>query len=115
MNKGWTTNKFVVKHYRRGDILDGEAFVLVPDRDPAAMSALEAYAKATPDPELAETLREWIREIGGSVSVTTNDKIPSWVLSLSEAVRSGTMSVEAALYRIAGYATSDTATEERPL
>ena len=115
MNKGWTTNKFVVKHYRRGDILDGEAFVLVPARDPAAVFALKAYAKATPDPELAETLRAWVKDVGGTVAVTTNDKIPSWVLSLSEAVRSGLMSIESALYRIAGYANSDAEAAERPL
>ena len=108
MSGGWTTNKFVVKHYRRGDSLDGEAFGLVPDRDPAAVSALEAYAQATPDPELAKTLRVWIGKTGGSKSVKTVDKLPSWVLSLSQEVKSGTLSVEAALFRIAGYAVEET-------
>lgn len=110
---GWTTDKFVVKHYRRGDILDGEAFVLVPSRDPAAVLALEAYAKATPDPELAKTLRTWVCSVGGSVGVTVDDKIPSWVLSLSREVLEGNMTIESALYRIAGYASSDV--EDRPL
>lgn len=104
---GWTTNKFVVKHYRRGDILDGEAFVLVPARDPAAVAALAAYANATPDPELAATLREWIQQVGGVVPVTVNDKIPSWVLSLSKAVDAGSISVESALHRIASWTWTD--------
>ena len=109
MNGGLTAGKFVVKHYRRGDIMDGEAFVLVPERDPAAIVALRAYASATPDPELAAQLREWANRIDGDCmdnrgNVEAVDKIPGWVVTLSEAVASETMSVEAALYRIAGYA-----------
>ena len=106
---GWTTGKFIVKHYRRGDIMDGEAFVLVPERDPAAIVALRAYATATPDPELAADLREWVNRVEGSCSDGNGtgavvDKIPGWVLSLGEEVSKGTMSMEAALFRIAGYA-----------
>lgn len=106
---GWKTGKFVVKHYRRGDIMDGEAFVLVPERDPAAIVALRGYASATPDPELAASLREWLSRIEGSCSDGNGvgevvDKIPGWVLTLKEAVEQGTMSIEAALFRIARYA-----------
>jgi hypothetical protein len=106
---GWTNGKFVVKHYRRGDIMDGEAFVLVPERDPAAIVALLAYAKATPDPELSASLREWVGKIQGACtdgkgSGVVIDKIPGWVLTLAEAVEAETMTVESALFRIAGYA-----------
>jgi len=111
MSGGWTTGKFIVKHYRRGDILDGEAFVLVPERDPAAIVALRAYASATPDPELCAQLREWTNRITEDCSsgtvVETIDKVPGWVLSLAQKVEKGTLTVEKALYQIAGYALLD--------
>tara|TARA_R110002020_G_scaffold144025_5_gene316861 strand:- start:64 stop:411 length:348 start_codon:yes stop_codon:yes gene_type:complete len=115
MSGGWTTGKFIVKHYRRGDILDGEAFVLVPERDPAAIVALRAYASATPDPELCARLREWANQVTGERSsepiVETIDKVPGWVLSLSQKVEEGNLSVEKALYQIAGYALLDLGSE----
>ncbi len=104
----WQSEKFVVKHYRRGDLLDGEAFVLVPHRDPAALSALKHYAKQTPDQELAEALDQWVLSIEGDnksfPDVTLQDKIPTWVVTLAAEVEAGNMDITTALYRIAGYA-----------
>jgi len=108
---GWIPEKFVVKHYRRGDILDGEAFVLVPERDPAALIALRAYAAATPDPELSGRLAKWANSLGkdDNQSPTPDivDKLPGWVATLARAVQAGSMDVETALFRIAGYALQD--------
>lgn len=105
---GWTTEKFIVRHYRRGDLLDGEAFVLVPERDPTAIVALRAYAQATPDKDLAETLAEWIKQVSGDADEQTNDdRTPSWVASLAADVRSGTMTLETALFRMAGFAANN--------
>ena len=101
---GWVPGKFVVKHYRRGDLLDGEAFVLVPCRDPAACEAVRAYANATPDPELSGRLIAWVETIdGGQSTIEPNDKVPGWVLTLATSVREGNMDVETALYTLAGY------------
>ena len=103
MTGGWEPRKFVVKHYRRGDLLDGEAFVLVPERAPAAVEALRAYIRATPDIELRDRLSEWLDDLGhgGDHDATTNDKIPSWVATLSELVKMGSMDPETALLRMA--------------
>jgi hypothetical protein len=100
---GWAPRKFVVKHYRRGDLLDGEAFVLVPERDPAAVEAMQAYIQATPDIELRDRLSAWLDELGHGVvtQTTTNDKIPSWIATLSELIKTGGMDPETALLRIA--------------
>lgn len=103
---GWQPGKFQVRHWRLGDLVDGEAFVLVPERDPAAVEAIVAYAKSTPDVDLAEHLLAWARrlraEVDGLGPVDPADVTPSWVLTLAEEVRSGRMSVETALSRIVG-------------
>jgi hypothetical protein len=103
--KGWERDKFVVRHWRRGDLLDGEAFVLVPDRDPAAVAALIAYADATPDAPLAERLRGWIASIDDSVDLsrtpTPDDRLPGWIATLADHVREGSMAPETALIRLA--------------
>ena len=105
VERGWKPDKFVVRHYRRGDLLDGEAFVLVPERDPAAVPAIVSYANATPDPELATRLRDWLEGLGHAIPIpiapTTDDRIPGWVASLADAVRAGTMDPEVALLRLA--------------
>jgi len=44
-----------------GTPLDGDCFVLRPDRDEAAISALEAYADATNNENLAADIREWLQ------------------------------------------------------
>ena len=101
---GWQRGKFLVRHYRRGDLIDGEAFVLVPERDPAAVQAIRAYSRSTTDPELAERLTIWMDEIEGESTsvVTVDDRIPGWVLSLASAVWEGQMDIDTALYRLAG-------------
>lgn len=105
---GWQSDKFIIKHYRRGDLLDGEAFVLVPRRDPAALSALKHYANQTPDQKLAEALGQWVLSIEGDnksfPDIRIQDKIPTWVVSLAAEVEAGNMDIRTALYRIAGYA-----------
>ena len=100
---GWLTGKVIVKHYRRGDLLDGEAFVLVPERDPAAIVALRAYADATPDPDLADRLRAWtmLFDDDAQTTPTIDDKLPSWIASLSAQVERGELDVTQALFRIA--------------
>lgn len=40
-----------------------DCFVLRPDRDPAAIAAIYAYAEATPNKTLAEDLRRWMEEL----------------------------------------------------
>lgn len=100
---GWLSGKFVVKHYRRGDLLDGEAFVLVPERDPAAIVALRAYADATPDSELSDRLRAWtaLFDEDSRTTPTIDDKLPSWIATLSAEVESGEIDLTTALFRIA--------------
>ena len=44
-----------------GTPLDGDCFVLRPDRDEAAIRALEAYADATNNENLAADIREWLQ------------------------------------------------------
>ena len=112
--RGWRPGKFVVRHYTRGDLLDGEAFVLVPERDPAAVHALLAYAAATPDPKLALKLREWV----GSVSDRCDDpvppvidKLPSWVASLGHSVSNGKLGIEKALWTIAKWTLAETTSQ----
>lgn len=109
--KGWRPGKFVVRHYRRGDLLDGEAFVLVPERDPAAIHALLAYASATPDPELALMLREWVGRITDNCDAPVPpvvDKLPSWVSALAGEVHEGHKSLEQALWSITRWMLAET-------
>ena len=42
LREGYVPHKFTVRHHRRGDLLDGDAFPLVPERDPAAIDNLVA-------------------------------------------------------------------------
>lgn len=54
-------DKYVV--YRRGTKQKvAPVFVLKPDKDPAALEALKAYAKATKNELLADQLMEWVKE-----------------------------------------------------
>jgi len=116
--EGLVPRKFVVKHYRRGDMLDGEAFVLVPGRDPAAVAAIRAYAEATGDNALSLELLEWADDIepaehrkhhADAVGVT--ERVPGWVTILTREVQMGRMTVECALTRIAGHAIHATCQE----
>ena len=93
--------------------MDGEAFVLVPERDPAAIVALRAYADATPDPELALRLREWAERVEGVCEMTAAaapallDKLPSWIAHLEAAVVQETTTVQRALWRLAHWMLSE--------
>lgn len=101
---GWKPNKFVVKHYQRGALLDGEAFVLVPERDPAAIVALRAYAQATVDPDLSYRLAEWANKITGQCDQNVPeviDMIPSWVATLADQVEHDELDISSALLKIA--------------
>ena len=61
-NRGLYSKYNVTK--ANGDPLDGDCFVLRPDRDPAAWYALSAYAAYTPNYELARDIRTWLKGIG---------------------------------------------------
>jgi len=104
VERGWKPDKFIVRHYRRGDLLDGEAFVLVPERDPAAVPAIVSYANATPDEELAGRLRDWLDQLGHSTEdappPSVDVRVPGWIATLADAVRSGSMDPEVAMVRL---------------
>ena len=40
-----------------------DCFVLKPDTDPAALAALKAYIKVTPNPQLRKDLEEWVKKL----------------------------------------------------
>ena len=46
-----------------GTPLDGDCFVLRPDRDPAARAALAAYAATTENRQLASDINVWMSRI----------------------------------------------------
>lgn len=103
--------KFELHHVRRGLIPADDYFVLLPTRDPAAVAALRAYAKATPDAVLAADLLTWANSIEGSTAelsivreLARQRKLAIWVTALADAVQTGDMAVETALQRIAAYA-----------
>tara|TARA_R110002126_G_scaffold4961_6_gene25930 strand:+ start:1714 stop:2070 length:357 start_codon:yes stop_codon:yes gene_type:complete len=105
--QGWQSGKFTIKHYRRGDLLDGEAFALVPERDPAALVALSAYAAATPDLALAAKLNAWVEEIARDQGMATIPTAPdpatmgpSWVATLAAEVEREGIPIETALFRM---------------
>ena len=52
-------SKYEVRKRSDGTFVDN-CFVLRPDRDDAAITALLAYANATSDDQLAQELREWV-------------------------------------------------------
>lgn len=99
--------KFVVSHYKRGKLPADSVFVLVPDRDPAALCALRAYAGATGDAVLAARLRQWADRVDGGVSppdtVGVVARIAPWAERLAREVEEGKMSLTTALQRIAGH------------
>ncbi|MEA4896144.1 MAG: hypothetical protein VB064_12925 [Oscillospiraceae bacterium] len=53
-------DKYSVIKNDTGLPIDGPAFILRPDRDPAAVTALTAYAKATDNKQLSEDILNWI-------------------------------------------------------
>ncbi|HDR3524335.1 hypothetical protein ACTFSJ_27585 [Bacillus cereus group sp. MYBK12-2] len=64
MNKSGLYNKYKVTHTDSGKQLEGQCFVLRPDRDPAAVEALKAYAKTTENKQLAEGIEYWLIYLG---------------------------------------------------
>lgn len=54
--------KYEVRKADTGEVVT-DCFVLRPDRDPAARSALVTYARVTEDEALARDLRRWAHEI----------------------------------------------------
>ena len=104
---GWTPGKFRVEHHERGEIPEDEAFVLVPGRDPAAVAAIRAYARATPDPSIAARLNAWADDLDPGRAETPAPharRLAVWVGTLAREVREGGMDIETALQRIAGHA-----------
>ncbi len=59
--------KYLVHKVDTGEPVDG-CFVLRPDRDPAALAALEAYAQATPSVFLRFDLTNWLIELRREIS-----------------------------------------------
>jgi len=55
-----------------GTPLDGDCFVLRPDRDSAARCALKEYAYQTPNDELASDVEDWLDRIG-ALDYTTRE------------------------------------------
>ena len=53
----------VLRKYRHGSTLVEGAFVLLPEKDPAALVALQAYAGATQNATLRADIEEWISQI----------------------------------------------------
>jgi hypothetical protein len=47
----------------QGHQIEGECFVLRPDRDPAAMAAMREYAEETTNLQLAADIYEWLAGI----------------------------------------------------
>lgn len=54
--------KYIILKADTNKKIDGDAFVLRPDRDPAAIAALRAYARATNNKALADDIIAWIGE-----------------------------------------------------
>lgn len=98
--------KFRVVHHRRGPLEAGEAFVLVPERDPAAVEAIRAYARSTPDAALAALLIEWVGPDPATQpdAASARQRIQVWTATLADEVAAGRMDVATALQRIAGHA-----------
>lgn len=55
--------KYIVLDAQTERRVGGPTFVLRPDRDPAARIALEAYAEATHNAELAIAIFDWLENL----------------------------------------------------
>ena len=69
--------KYLVFKADTGEKVDN-CFVLRPDKDPAAVEALRAYASATDNETLAEDIYNWVGK-GGPVQewISVKDRLPS--------------------------------------
>lgn len=59
-------DKYTVIKNETGQPIDNFAFILVPEKDPAAVTALQAYAKATDNSALANDLEVYLDSLCGS-------------------------------------------------
>ena len=104
---GLIRGKFIVQHHVRGSLPEDEPFVLVPGRDPAAVRAMRTYANATPDAALAADIHSWMDRLEGACPsdppAITPECIHAWTAVLAREVHCGTMAIETALQRIAGF------------
>ena len=104
---GLRIGKFTVRHHSRGPVADGDCFVLVPSRDPAAVRAIRAYVEATSDPVLAAELAKWMDQLEGvesrEPSAVVQHRIRLWTGILAVEVRNGSMALEVALQRMGGH------------
>lgn len=112
---GLRRDKFSVQHWRRGEVSQ-DCFVLVPERDPAAVAAIRAYAEATPDAVLAAELVSWANRIEGDADLALPDqlehRIALWAGILARHVEMGQMPLLTALMRIAGHAAAAARNDE---
>ncbi|KZS47763.1 hypothetical protein AWU65_18460 [Paenibacillus glucanolyticus] len=56
-------NKYTVIDNETGRAVDGSCFVLMPDKDVAAVGALFQYAELTPNTELAMDITRWLSRL----------------------------------------------------
>lgn len=59
-------SKYTVIHNETGKPIEGECFVLRPDRDNAAFGALMVYAELTENTDLAMDITKWLSGLEGS-------------------------------------------------
>lgn len=55
--------KYRVYHAEGNTPVEGDCFVLRPDKDPTAIMALEAYAIFTDNAQLSRDITEWLKRI----------------------------------------------------
>lgn len=57
-----------------GEPITEEVFVLRPENDPAARTALWSYANATENETLAADIREWVGELSAEAQEAADDE-----------------------------------------
>lgn len=70
--------KYLVFKADTGELVDN-CFVLCPDKDPAAVEALGAYASATDNETLAEDIYNWVSKGEPMQGVTDNNDGYKWI------------------------------------
>lgn len=56
-------SKYIVLHADTGEPVEGDVFILRPDRDEAAWNAAMTYADWTPNTQLASEMYDWLMSI----------------------------------------------------
>ncbi len=59
----------VLRKYRHGSTLVEGAFVLLPEKDPAALVALKVYAAESDNPTLSADIDAWVERIEAAESI----------------------------------------------